>query len=185
MNSEQPGQPWGMCAAFGCPLLGSLGSEGQWYCFCHAHKPSSINAVITAKLRGQLAPIVETTLDIRRCGASFHQSPDLYRAIQRRLLAAGRRDLLLGANGADCSPYRPGEPNVKLWLGRLEGVLIATCAELGTARRQSATAQTALVEGPTHAAQFVETARKAIASSERVLDMEEREPGSDDEETVT
>jgi hypothetical protein len=180
MMNDQPGQPWGMCAAFGCPLLGTLDSEGQWYCFCHAHRPSSANDAITAKLRGHLAPVVESTLDIRRCGASFHGAPDMYRAIQKRLIAAGRRDLLLGANGADRSTDRV-EPIVKQWLGRLEGALIAVCAELGSARRATATVQTASLEGPTHVTEFIETARQAIATSPRVLDVEEREPGSDDE----
>lgn len=182
--SEQPGQPWGMCAAFGCPLLGTVGgTDGQWYCFCHLHKPSSLNDAITAALRGRLAPIVDTTLDIRRCGGSFHTAPDVYRAIQRRLIAAGRRDLCFGEN-ADISPHRPNEPIVKMWLARLEAELIMATSALGAARRTNATAQTALLDGPTHAAEFVEKAREAIATSPRVLDIEEREPGSDDEETV-
>lgn len=179
--SEPPGQPWGRCAAFGCPLLGTLGSEGQWYCFCHVNKPATQNSAITARLRGRLAPIVETTLDIRRCGASFHESPDLYRAIQKRLVSISRHDLLFGFNGADCSPYQPRAPIVRMWLARLESVLLAACADLGTARKADATASTAAPEVATPVAAFVETARKVIATSPRVLDADEREPGSDDE----
>ncbi|MGF6957972.1 hypothetical protein [Paraburkholderia youngii] len=178
MNDDQPGQPWGMCAAFGCPLLGTLGSDGRWFCFCHIHKPSSLNDAITARLRGPLSHIVAATLDIRRCGASFHQSPETYRVIQQRLMSAGRRDLLLGANGADCSPHRPGRPIVKQWVARLEGVLIASCAELEKPERQRTQVQTTLIAGPKTAAEFAEAARKAIANSPRVLN--EREPGDDE-----
>lgn len=176
--SEQPGQPWGMCAAFGCPLFGTVGSDGLWYCFCHVHKPSSLNGRITAKLRGHLAPVVETTLDLRRCACSFHEKPDLYRAIQRRLIAAGRRDLLFGANGADSSPYRPELLIAREWLARLEGALMAACELRGG---DVAAPDAPSLNGPTPAAQFVETARAKLATTPRVLDADEREPGSDDE----
>jgi hypothetical protein len=150
--NEIDGQPWGMCAAFGCPLLGSMGSDGRWYCFAHVNKPSGMNDAITAKLRGPLASVVETTLDIRRCGASFHDSPGLYRAIQRRLLEANRRDLLLGANGADRSPHvSNGAPIVKQWLARLESFIETACAEVGGAKLAHSNVPTAPVIGPTHA----------------------------------
>jgi hypothetical protein len=179
--NDHPGQPWGMCAAFGCPLLGTVGSEGQWYCCCHVHRPTALNSAITARLRGYLAPVVETTLDIRRCGASLHESAELYRVIQRRLIAAGRRDLLLGFNGADCSPHRPGKPIVKQWLARLEGVLIAACAATGSSGRVSATVPTEPLDGPAHAAEFVAAAMQAIGRNPGVRGREVREPGSDDE----
>ncbi|MBB3257689.1 hypothetical protein F4827_002554 [Paraburkholderia bannensis] len=116
--SEELGQPWGMCAAFGCPLLGTVGSEGRWYCFCHVNKPSNFNDAITRELRDRQMPIVEATLSIRRHFSSFHDVPEAYRAIQRLLIDADRKDLLLGAGGADCSPHRPGKPIVKMWLTR-------------------------------------------------------------------
>lgn len=140
---------WGMCAAFGCPLFGTLGGH-PWYCFCHHGRPSGANDAITAKLRGEeLSPIVEATLDIRRCFSSFRDHPDVYRQIQHRLIQADRRDLLLG--DADCSPYRPGKPIVKQWLARLERELIKATSDSGKQQGLSGIVPTAPIIGPTHA----------------------------------
>lgn len=152
--SETNGQAWGMCAAFGCPLLGTLGSDGAWYCFCHVGKPSVFNDAITRELRDNQSEIVDVTLDIRRNFSSFYDAPEAYRAIQNRLIAAERKDLLLGANGNDCSIHRPGKPIVKMWLQRLEAVLIEVTSEIGQQRRIAATVPTAKIIGPTHASNF-------------------------------
>lgn len=146
--SEMNGQAWGMCAAFGCPLFGTLGHDGQWYCYCHAGKPSVFNDAITRELRERNMPVVEATLSIRRHFSSFFDAPDAYRAIQNKLISMDRRDLLLG--DADCSPYKPGKPIVKMWLMRLERVLIEAVAEIGEQKRIAATVATAKVIGPTH-----------------------------------
>lgn len=146
------GQAWGMCAAYGCPLLGSVGADGRWYCFCHAGRPSSANDAITARLRsGEYSPIVQATLDIRRCFSAFRDQPDAYRQIQHRFVQAGRRDLLLGE--ADCSPERPGQPIVKQWLARLERHLIEATSDLGQQQLPTNLVPTAAVIGPTHAMQ--------------------------------
>lgn len=146
--SDTNGQAWGMCAAFGCPLFGTLGHDGQWYCFCHAGKPSVFNDAITRELREKLMPVVEATLSIRRHFSSFRDEPDAYRAIQNKLIGMDRRDLLLG--NADCSPHRPGKPIVKMWLMRLEAVLIEATADIGVQKRVSSAVPTAQVIGPTH-----------------------------------
>lgn len=140
---------WGICAAHGCPLLGTLGGS-PWYCFCHHGRPNGANDAITARLRSdELLPIVQATLDIRRCFGSFRDYPDIYRSLQQRLIQADRRDLLLGE--ADCSPHRPGKPIVKQWLARLERELIKATADSGRQQGLSGIVPTAPVIGPTHA----------------------------------
>lgn len=151
------GQPWGMCAAFGCPLFGTLGSDGQWFCFCHYGKPSVFNDSITRELREHQMPLVEATLSIRRHFSSFYDAPDAYRAIQNKLIGMDRRDLLLGANGNDVPPSPPSRPGLKpivrMWLQRLERVLIEATADIGEQKRLPATVQTAKIIGPTHVSQ--------------------------------
>jgi hypothetical protein len=163
--SDSNGQAWGMCAAFGCPLFGTLGHDGQWYCFCHAGKPSVFNDAITRELRERQMPVVEATLSIRRHFSSFYDAPDAYRAIQNKLIGMDRRDLLFNANGKDTPPSppcRPGmKPVVKMWLARLEAVLIEATAEIGQQKRISSAVPTAKVIGPTHAMQHYSDPQEA------------------------
>lgn len=149
MSEEVAGQPWGYCAAYGCPLLGSVGSDGRWYCFCHAGRPTNQNDAITLLLREHM-PIVQSTISIRGHAGSFHADPEGYRAIQRALTDHGRKDLLMGA--PDESPHRPGKPIVRMWLARLESELMRLS---GGSRGAGASGvvQTAPVIGPTHAMQ--------------------------------
>lgn len=163
--SDSQGQAWGMCAAFGCPLFGTLGHDGQWYCFCHYGKPSVFNDAVTRELRERNMPIVEATLSIRRHFSSFYDAPDAYRAIQNKLIGMDRRDLLLG--DADCSPHRPNKPIVKMWLQRLERALIDATADIGEQKRIASTVPTKPVVGPTHAAQhFSEQTERNIERAE-------------------
>lgn len=143
----EQGRPWGMCAAYGCPLFGSMGSDGKWFCFCHINKPSSMNDAISMKLRGdECWAIVAATLDIRRCSSSFRENEDIYRRLQHRLITADRRDMLFG--DADCSPERPGKPIVKMWLGRLEAELMRLTGDGGLSRSPTPISP---IIGPTHA----------------------------------
>lgn len=158
---EQEGRPWGMCYVYGCPLLGSVGHQAgddKWFCFCHINMPSNVNDAITMALRSpELDFIVKTTLDIRACGCSFFDHPKTYRRIQERLIAAGRPDLLLSEE-LDASPHRPGKPIVKMWLMRLERVLIEETSNLGKPEPRSNTVPMKPVVGPTHAmAHYSET----------------------------
>ena len=149
--SDVNGQAWGMCAAYGCPLFGTVGSDGKWWCFCHVHKPSVFNDAITRELREKQMLIVEATLSIRRNFSSFRDNPGAYREIQRALRAHGREDLLFGK--PDESPHRPGKPIVKQWLARLERELIKLTENFGKQERLPSTVPTAPVIGPTHALQ--------------------------------
>jgi hypothetical protein len=58
---------WGMCAAFGCPLLGtqSIG-DNAWFCFCHIGRSTRANDEITHTLRTQWQDVVDMTLALRR-----------------------------------------------------------------------------------------------------------------------
>jgi hypothetical protein len=153
------GRPWGMCYCYGCPLLGTVGhsaGDGKWYCFCHLNMPSDKNDAITMKLNSpDLDFIVRTTLEIRSVGSSFYDHPNLYRRIQERLTLADRKDLLFNADGKDTPPVLPHGrkvgPTVKMWLARLEGILMdATKGALGPGH-YPLTVPTAPVIGPTHA----------------------------------
>lgn len=145
--SEANGQAWGMCAAFGCPLLGTLGSEGRWYCFCHVSKPSTFNDAITRELREKQMHVVESTLELRRHACSFHDAPGAYRTIQARLTGAGRQDLLM-------SQAEKQNGGVRAWLLRLERALIDATAGFGEQKPIPLTTPTAPVIGPTHASNF-------------------------------
>lgn len=137
----------GMCAAYGCPLAGSIGSDGKWYCFCHVNRPSSDNDRITRILCDEYDWLCQSTLDIRGARGT-RDWPQIYRHIQQRIIRAERRDLLMCEK--DESPNKPGYRNPILWLMRLERELIeATSA--GPVKKIPNTVQTAPVAGPTHA----------------------------------
>lgn len=138
---------FGMCAAYGCPLAGSIGNDGKWYCFCHANRPSSDNDRITRILRDDYEWLVQTTLEIRGDRVS-KDWPQIYRNIQARLVRAGRSDLLLSQK--DESPHKAGYRNPIVWLLRLERELIEA-TETGHVKKIPTTVQTAPVIGPTHA----------------------------------
>ena len=45
------------CAAYGCPLFGTYGSGGKWFCFCHRDVDSGRNDAITAELHRHKATV--------------------------------------------------------------------------------------------------------------------------------
>ncbi|CAG9255915.1 hypothetical protein [Paraburkholderia caribensis] len=145
--SEANGTAWGMCAAFGCPLAGTVGSENKWYCFCHANKPSNFNDAITRELREKQAHIVNAIGILRIHGCSFYGSDAEYRAIQQLLIGADRRDLLMSAEEKQTGGARA-------WLLRLERALVDACAGFGEQKPIPLTVPTAPVIGPTRASNF-------------------------------
>lgn len=58
---------WGMCEAYGCPLLGVHGVSGKWYCGCHFNVEPALNDAITAELHRQ-KDLVKFVLMKRRQG---------------------------------------------------------------------------------------------------------------------
>jgi hypothetical protein len=131
----------GMCAAFGCPLFGTVGGD-PWYCFCHAGRPRQANDGITHCLRNSEAAVVELTLAIRRDSVRGHKS-DLTAKALRDLKAHPKFDELRFNPKAD--------GNARTWLQRLERHLIAETAEFGKQQGLSGIVPTVPVIGPTHA----------------------------------
>lgn len=54
-----------LCAAYGCPLLGSFGVSGRWYCCCHFRLDASARDAVTAALN-QHRNLVDRALLARR-----------------------------------------------------------------------------------------------------------------------
>lgn len=150
-----PGDPWGKCFVSGCPLFGSLGRGSEWACYCHYRADASdfseiTNIVLRERHIGEAGVLI-------RMHYGKESWPDTYRAIQRKLIEADRRDLLFNADGKDTPPSppcRPGMPPVvKMWLARLETELeqMANAVGRGDPGMFSKTVATAPVIGPTHA----------------------------------
>lgn len=143
--SDTQGQPWGYCAAFGCPLLGTRGSEGRWFCFCHVDKPSNFNDAITRELRESQGEIVDMTLAIRRDTLGSEWSSEAVKAMKA---------LKTHALGAELSFSKAKDVSARAWLQRLERHLIESTSDIGTQKRVQLTVPTAKVIGPTHASNF-------------------------------
>ncbi len=109
----------GFCACPGCPLLGSFGRGGDWYCFCHYDTDYGARDFVTAVIRRHFA-VYRASVDGRR-GFASDAWPQAYREVQQRLIDFGYSDLLPDAR--DASPYRPGRPIVQQWLARVERFL--------------------------------------------------------------
>lgn len=131
----------GMCAAYGCPLFATVGSEGKWFCFCHANRVHVSNDPITSTLKANMA-IVNATIDIRRWSGRAEWGT-VKQGISKALRTAERPDLLPSDS----------DINVWAWLGRLERELIELTAHVGEQMPLPTTVPTAHVVGPTHATQ--------------------------------
>lgn len=120
MSGEE--RPGGLCAAYACPLFGSIGRAGQWVCFCHANADSAVWQEVTRLIR-ENEPIAASALDIRRFRFT-DDWPNAYRGIAKRLRDANRADMLPSAN-ADGSPHHEHSAViVTQWLTRLERELL-------------------------------------------------------------
>jgi hypothetical protein len=129
----------GMCAAFGCPLFGTVGSDGQWYCFCHVNKPAVFNDSITHELRENQKAVVDVTLGIRRRAHGLDIPTAALKALKAHPMGA---ELKFNQNVDVCA---------RAWLMRLERHLIDSTSDIGEQKRLPATVPTAPVVGPTHA----------------------------------
>lgn len=150
--SDTNGQAWGMCAAFSCPLFGTLGSDGAWYCFCHAGKPSVFNDAITRELRDKLGAVVNMTLAIRRDTLGSEWSSEA---------AAAVKALKAHPMGGELAFNRSKDMSARAWLQRLERHLIEATVDIGQQKRISTAAPTAKVIGPTHAMQHYTDPKEA------------------------
>ncbi|MCA7902878.1 hypothetical protein LGM39_26255 [Burkholderia cepacia] len=58
------------CAAQGCPMLGSFGVSGKWFCCCHFRGSSASSPAVTSVLI-QHAGIVDRVKLLRRTGGGY------------------------------------------------------------------------------------------------------------------
>ncbi|KVN25612.1 hypothetical protein WJ63_15900 [Burkholderia pyrrocinia] len=58
------------CAAYPCPMLGSFGVSGRWFCCCHFRASAAANDAITSVLNQHIA-IVDRIKLLRREGAGY------------------------------------------------------------------------------------------------------------------
>jgi hypothetical protein len=162
----------GLCAVRGCPLLGTLGRAGVWWCFCHFDESGDAD-VVTQTIREHRA-VYLAVLDVRGKFGT-RDWPRAYRAMQERLLEADRVDLLPSA--LDASPYRLGRVIVQQWLDSLERTLldaVRACLQAIDAKRSPRPAGVVL------------SSRECIARMRAVLaPPPSRVPGEDDEDHET
>jgi hypothetical protein len=137
--SESQGTAWGMCAAYGCPMFGTMGNGSSWVCFVHANRMPGTHDAITTAIRRHDA-IAKTIIEVRsRYGTELWPSSES--RIVKRLTAADRTDLL----------ESDGDHGVQGWLARLEKALLEAVGDAGTQARMPTTVPTKPVIGPTHA----------------------------------
>lgn len=136
--SDVNSQPWGMCAAYGCPLAGSMGSGGQWWCFCHHEQPSGANSEITMTLRAN--------------GVLSRLSVAL-RGRDEKAIALCRQELRGHAHGAELAFNREKDRNAHGWLMRIESKLAEMTVNASERILKPKGVQTSSVIGPTHAMQ--------------------------------
>jgi hypothetical protein len=144
MNDGPQGQPWGMCVAFGCPLLGTMGGEGKWYCFCHVGRPSAFNDAITRHLREHERAIVDLTLAIRRDSLTGKWSREAALAVK----AMADHPL-----SSELDFSKENDVSSRGWLYRLERHLIGAVAGIGEQQKSKSTA-TIILPMPKHAASY-------------------------------
>lgn len=135
----------GMCTAYGCPLFATVAPDGKWVCFCHAYRNASTNDPVTAVLNANMH-IVNAVIDTRRFGYT-DEWDTVKRGIAKALREADRTDLLPGA--VDCV-NGSGQPEMRVWLRRLERELIELTKGVGQ-QISLPKVKTAPVIGPTHA----------------------------------
>lgn len=58
------------CGAYACPLLGSFGIAGKWFCCCHFRGVPGTHDAVTAVLN-QHRPLVDRAVLLRREGAGY------------------------------------------------------------------------------------------------------------------
>lgn len=81
-----------LCAAYGCPLLGALGSGGKWYCACHFNADPNLNDAITAEINRRPETRDRILMARREFRASGEAEAELINAVRD---ATGQQNLPL------------------------------------------------------------------------------------------
>lgn len=115
-------RPQHLCAAYGCPLIGSMSSSTsgstEWWCFAHFGVQGAQLQAITSELHS-LEWLAQAVHDVR-----FHDKPGTeasrraFQAIERALIGHGHPELLWQRPDGS----QPGEKRYR-WLERLEAAL--------------------------------------------------------------
>lgn len=123
-------RPAHLCAAYGCPLIGSMCSSTsgstEWWCFAHFGAQAGQFQAITNEMH-RLRWLAMAVHDVR-----FHDKPGTqaskaaFQTIERELTAHGREDLLWIRPSGE----HPGEKRYR-WLERLENALKTALDDAG------------------------------------------------------
>lgn len=73
------------CAAYGCPLLGSFGVSGKWYCCCHFNASPARNDAITLAINAHRG-LADQAVMLRRTFAGYKA----IKAVEDRLVELTR-----------------------------------------------------------------------------------------------
>lgn len=134
-NDRVAERPSHLCAAYGCPLLGTSSASTQgtseWWCFAHFGANVGSFQTITNVIR-EAEWLSQAIVDVRTMRPGTHESRAAMARIKHDLELQGRHDLLFQAHGHD-HERRPQ------WLVRLETELRAVIsAAVQPPPRQSA-----------------------------------------------
>lgn len=132
----------GGCAAFGCPLAGSMGSAGHWWCFCHHEASDGSLQAVTAAIRAS-SPLWETVMDIRS-NLFSDDWDEAYRQIKFRIKQANDA-------GKEAKYWRFQAEKPLNWLYRLEGLLFMQVVLVKVERHKGPKLATVPIIGPTKA----------------------------------
>ncbi len=115
-------RPPHLCAAYGCPLIGSMCSSTSgstdWWCFAHFGATPGRFQAITSELH-RLRWLTMAVHDVRFHAPGTEASRAAFQLIERELKAHGREELLWHRPDAD---HPLGEKRYR-WLERLEAAL--------------------------------------------------------------
>lgn len=122
-------RPPHLCAAYGCPLIGSMCSSTsgstEWWCFAHYGATPGRYQLITTEMH-RVRWLAMAVHDVRFHGPGTQASRAAFNTIERELKAHGREDLLWQRP----SDERPmGEKRYR-WLERLEAALKTELADV-------------------------------------------------------
>jgi hypothetical protein len=112
-------RPHHLCAAYGCPLLGSMATStsgaSEWWCFAHFGKDAGQLQRITSEVR-QLEWLSQAITDIRSRHENRADWPAKYQRIDHDLMLQQRGDLRFSGS-------MNSRMDTELWLVKLEVTL--------------------------------------------------------------
>ncbi|TWI69040.1 hypothetical protein IP91_00105 [Pseudoduganella lurida] len=115
-------RPQHLCAAYGCPLIGSMSSSTtgstEWWCFAHFGANAGKLQAITSEMH-RLRWLSMAVHDVRHHPPGTAESRAAFQMIERQLTAHQRPDLLWKRK----ADHHSGGEARSTWLARLESAL--------------------------------------------------------------